>query len=199
MRRHAVAALALCALLGCEPARRYDGRPPHGLPGTAAVPDESKAPPAAGAEVSPDYAWADAPSPPPQVPILFIGPDRPEWGKLEKYWNGPAGAGPVQVKVPLGLDDPGPSIPATNAPTLAKWKLGKDLFFDDGYLTSSRKVSCAGCHVPTRGFVSMEDNARIAGFDTPTLLNTVYRLHLFWDGRAEALEEVVQRTLEDER
>jgi cytochrome c peroxidase len=45
----------------------------------------------------------------------------------------------------------------------------------------------------------MKSEARLAGFDTPTLLNCVYRKYLFWDGRADALEEVVQRTLEDER
>jgi cytochrome c peroxidase len=205
MRRYALTVLALCALFGCEPARRYDGRPPHGLPGPAVVPTEKttaaeqpKAPAAtAGPEVSPDLAWNDTTSLPPQVPIRFIAPDRPEWPKLERFWNEVAG-GPVQIKVPLGLDDPGPHIPAANPLTLARWKLGKELFFDDGYLSATRKLSCAGCHVPTRGFASTDREARIAGFDTPTLLNCVYRKYLFWDGRADALEEVVQRTLEDE-
>src|SRR5262249_54977317 len=33
----------------------------------------------------------------------------------------------------------------------------------------------------------------------PTLINSVYNSYQFWDGRAAALEEVVQRSLEDER
>jgi cytochrome c peroxidase len=107
----------------------------------------------------------------------------------------------VQVKVPLGLDAPAArDLPPANPPTLARWKLGKQLFFDDGYLNGSRKVSCAGCHVPANGFTAGKDrDARIAGMDTPTLLNVVYNGRQFWDGRAGSLEEVVQRGLDDER
>ena len=36
------------------------------------------------------------------------------------------------------------------------------------------------------------------GRNAPTLINAVYNKHQFWDGRATYLEEVVQRTLEDE-
>jgi cytochrome c peroxidase len=206
MRRYGLAALALCALFGCEPARRYDGRPPRGLPGTAAVPsdksaptEESKTPRTTTApEVPPDYAWNDAIPLPPQVPILFVSSDRPEWAKLEKYWTEAPGAASVQIKVPLGLEDPSSHVSATNPLTLAKWSLGKDLFFDDSYLSAEHKLSCASCHIPANGFASKDSDARIGVFDPLTLLNCVYNKHLFWDGRADALEEVVQRTLEDE-
>ena len=104
---------------------------------------------------------------------------------------------PVKLRVPLGLPDPTPFIPKDNSLTLAKWELGRRLFYDQSYLTPQGKTSCATCHKPADGFADHQKNHD--GFNTPTLLNCVYNKHQFWDGRATYLEEVVQQTLEDER
>lgn len=175
-----------------------------------------------------DYAWAepndklmDAP-----VPLVFVheAKNRAAWDKLTQFWNlaeappkpaqvvgilggapvlaaGLAVAGPTQkvvkIKVPLGLADPTPHIPPGNRPTLAKWELGKRLFFDQDILIDSArdKQSCAGCHQPAHGFSADLIHPR----NPPTLINCVYNTSQFWDGRVTALEEVVQRNLEDER
>src|SRR5262249_50778114 len=110
---------------------------------------------------------------------------------------GLAVAGPTQkvikIKVPLGLADPTPYLPPGNRPTLAKWELGKRLFFDKDILSDKR--SCADCHQPAHGFSANLIHPR----NPPTLINCVYHTAQFWDGRVNALEEVVQRNLEDER
>jgi cytochrome c peroxidase len=220
-------ALLLCA--GCKPANRYDVST-HRLPGAApyaarepketAKEHEEKQPPPPP-PIPPEYAWKEPAANVAEVPIEFISADQEEWAKLGHFWNEVQGPGPaqlgasagsvlpgvplvvttrVQLKVPLGLDNPTRFIPAENRPTLAKWKLGKQLFFDTSYLTPGGRVSCATCHAPAHNFTRGRDSAAtIAGMDTPTLLNVVYNRYQFWDGRARYLEEVVQRTLEDER
>jgi cytochrome c peroxidase len=161
-----------------------------------------------------DYAWLlpDEKAKkqlPPEVPIHFVhqGTKPEQWNQLDSFWTlrkrkptTPLGKARVEVliKVPLGLDDPTPLLPASNPPTVARWELGKRLFFDENYLYASRQDSCATCHKPERGFTEgMAPNPN--RMRTPTLFNVVYNTYLFWDGRASALEEVVQRTLEDER
>ncbi len=104
----------------------------------------------------------------------------------------------VKIKVPLGLPDPRAYVPADNPLTLGKWKLGQRLFFDDTWLEAKKGTSCAGCHRPDHGF-SDSERAQRDSFNTPTLVNCVFNSSQFWDGRAGRLEEVVQRTLEDER
>jgi cytochrome c peroxidase len=164
-----------------------------------------------------------------EVPLVFVheGTDHASWARLPRFWNfGPApwqptraasltglGTNPwslpvalaqppqpiVRIKVPLGLDDPTPHIPAANPPTLAKWQLGKRLFFDEAILQPAnveRKRSCATCHPPAQRFA---DRTVAMGRAPLTLLNTVYRDRLFWDGRATALEQALHRTPEDER
>ena len=104
----------------------------------------------------------------------------------------------IKIKVPLGLDDPRSYIPAGNPLTFGKWKLGQRLFFDDSWLEAKAGTSCATCHQPNHGFADREHTHR-DGFNTPTLINCVFNSSQFWDGRASQLEEVIQRTLEDER
>jgi cytochrome c peroxidase len=146
----------------------------------------------------------------PQVPIKFVARGtKPAqvraWNKLDGFWNlvhipgSPLGRArqEVHIKVPLGLADPTPHIPASNPPTVGKWALGKRLFFDTGYLwpATGDNLACATCHKPDQGF----SQADAFPVKTPTLINCVYNRYLFWDGRAMALEEVVQRLPEDER
>jgi cytochrome c peroxidase len=106
----------------------------------------------------------------------------------------------VKIKVPLGLEKP--TTPLWNPPTVGKWELGKRLFFDDKHVLPAGPLvveqSCAKCHIPEKGFTS----GRPPGFGaltTPTLINTVYNRYQFWDGRATALEEVVELKAGGER
>lgn len=72
-------------------------------------------------------------------------------------------------------------------------ELGRKLFFDP-LLSSDRTVSCASCHKPEHAFA--DDVAFSLGVggakgerNTPTLLNVGGRTSMFWDGRAETLED----------
>src|SRR5262249_48550609 len=104
----------------------------------------------------------------------------------------------VKVKVPFGLPDPTPFIPTANPPTLEKWKLGRDLFFAK-ILTGEHSYACASCHDPGKGFADNVDHFSKSERNTASLINCVYNTHQFCDGRVGALEEVIVRSLEDER
>jgi cytochrome c peroxidase len=144
-----------------------------------------------------------------QQPIFFVarGANAGEWDKLAKFWNeisektiDPKTGTEVErkvvkIKVPLGLQQP-PPIPVENPPTVAKWKLGKKLYFDP-IVSSDGKVSCASCHDPSRGFtdqskVSVGISGQLGGVSAPTVLNSAYHVNQFWDGRAGSLEEQCQ-------
>jgi cytochrome c peroxidase len=106
----------------------------------------------------------------------------------------------VKIKVPLGLEKP--ATPAWNPPTAGKWELGKRLFFDDKNVLPAglfpQEQSCAKCHIPEKGFTSGLP-AMFGTMKTPTLINSAYNRHQFWDGRATALEEVVELKGDGER
>jgi cytochrome c peroxidase len=222
MRLEPGIALACAMLLtaGCQPAGRYSGPK---SPATQPEPAKSLLP--GPQPLPPDLVWIDPDrlAPRGDLPLDFVhfGTDPEGWKRLPTFWNPPPLAVPgnvasllglsplttevltagqprsVKIKVPLGLDDPRPHLPAFNPPTLAKWELGRRLFFDKSYLQAKTGESCAGCHNPERGFT---DNLQgHGGWNTPTLLNCLYNPHQFWDGRATYLEEVVQRTIDDER
>jgi cytochrome c peroxidase len=209
--------LLLTALVGCEPARRYPPKPhlvPEGQPQAASP----VGPPAA-------YAWRDG-KPTLDLPIRFVHADThpAEWKRLPSFWNrdwGGAGTAhlglpplqalaalrlglereEIRIKVPLGLPDPTPHIPASNPPTYLKWRLGKRLFFDKGLLPGSSKYvsyACADCHNPTQGFTVHRSLAPRSLWNPPSLINCAYNRRQFWDGRVATLEEVIQRRLEDE-
>lgn len=74
-----------------------------------------------------------------------------------------------------------------------KVELGKKLFFDP-ILSKDGTVSCASCHKPDHGFsddkpVSIGINGQKGDRNTPTVFNTSSLKFLFWDGRAQNLEE----------
>ncbi len=207
------AALVLIALAGgCQKAERYGPRP-----GVEPVRHTEQAQITAE-PLDPEIQWIDIVHPPkPDVLIDFVHAEvrADEWAKLPAFWNAPAvkaatvvglpslavaagGTSVVQIKVPLGLPDPREYVPAGNTLSLAKWELGKRLFFDDSWLEAKPGTACAGCHRPDHGFA---DGVRVhpESFNTPTLVNCVFNRTQFWDGRAGGLEAVVQRTLEDER
>src|SRR5262249_31515614 len=84
-------------------------------------------------------------------------------------------------------------FPADNQFTPAREFLGRTLFFDPR-LSSSQFISCATCHNP--GFSwgdglpkGIGHGMKQLGRRTPTILNVAWSDLLFWDGRAESLDE----------
>jgi len=77
--------------------------------------------------------------------------------------------------------------------------LGRYLFFDPA-LSADGSISCASCHHPDKGF--SDNRARSIGIyghevarSAPTLWNVAFLKRLFWDARAETLEEQAQGPL----
>ena len=74
-----------------------------------------------------------------------------------------------------------------------KAALGKALFFDSR-LSGSENMNCASCHNPSFGWEVPNKTAVGAqgtrlGRQAPTVLDTAWRTHFFWDGRAASAEE----------
>jgi cytochrome c peroxidase len=72
-------------------------------------------------------------------------------------------------------------------------QLGHRLFFDP-LLSSDRTVSCASCHKPEHAFaddrqLSLGVGGKLGTRNTPSVMNASGRTTLFWDGRAETLED----------
>jgi cytochrome c peroxidase len=142
-----------------------------------------------------------------RVPLVFVTKNSPEWAGLKAYFNegtehavDPATGEAVtrraiKVKVPLGLTT-APPVPPENPLTLAKWNLGKKLYFDP-LLSTSGEVSCATCHHPAKGYtdqrkVSTGIGGAVGGINSPTVVNAAYNPFQFWDGRAITLEDQSQ-------
>jgi cytochrome c peroxidase len=229
LSRWLLASLALTGLLlatvaGCQKANRY-ATPPRRM--VAEEKADSGKPQEAGS-VDELYGWMDptrfARDQSPRLEFVHATKHRAEWERLKgrswvpSYLSTPAevatvvglpglatapliaAARPdpvVYVRVPLGLDDPADFFPAVDPPTLAKWELGRHLFFDRTWLQKGRSRSCADCHVPGSAFT--DHVKEHDGHNTLPLINVAYNRTQFWDGRATWLEEVVQRSLEDER
>lgn len=143
------------------------------------------------------------------APIHFVNRTKSpaEWDKLPEFWNettetvkNPSTGKDVTrravvIKVPLGLTQ-NPPVPVENPMTVAKWKLGKQLYFD-GILCSDGTVSCATCHDPAKGYtdqlpVSTGISNLKGGVSAPTVINSAYNTQQFWDGRAASLEDQAQ-------
>jgi cytochrome c peroxidase len=223
LRHFAVSMLLTAMLGGCQRAEHYGPRAVESSGKTQAGSDTPKKA-NDDTPLDPDIQWIDVFDPPkPDVLLDFVHAERApkEWAKLAQFWNAaaltrsaallglpplvasPLAAGNnsppvIKIKVPLGLPDPREYIPADNPLTLGKWKLGQRLFFDDSWLEAKAGTSCATCHRPDHGF-SDSEHAHRDGFNAPTLINCAFNRSQFWDGRASRLEEVIQRTLEDER
>ena len=143
------------------------------------------------------------------VPMVFItrNQNAKAWDALKGFWNeesetalDPASGKAVvrkvvKLKVPLGLSQ-APAVPVENPMTLAKWELGKKLYYDK-ILSSNRTVSCATCHDPAKGFTDQSKtstgiNSQVGGANAPTVTNSAFNRLQFWDGRASSLEEQAQ-------
>jgi cytochrome c peroxidase len=85
------------------------------------------------------------------------------------------------------------SYPADNPYRPAKAQLGEKLFFDPR-LSASGSLACASCHDPDLGWSDGRQRSfgharRRSKRNSMTILNVAFYDHLFWDGRAETLEE----------
>lgn len=103
-----------------------------------------------------------------------------------------AGA-PFYVPVPTGLHQL--DITEENVLTAGKVELGKQLFFDPR-LSRDSSTSCASCHDAAKGWSNGSQygvgvGGRKGSRNVPTLINVAYQDHLFWDGRAQSLEQQV--------
>ncbi len=84
-------------------------------------------------------------------------------------------------------------FPAGNSFSPERALLGRTLFFDPR-LSGSKVLSCARCHNPGFSWSDALPKALGNGLRelprlTPTILNLAWAEVLFWDGRAESLEE----------
>jgi cytochrome c peroxidase len=84
-------------------------------------------------------------------------------------------------------------FPAENPFSKEKELLGRTLFFDPR-LSGSRSIACSSCHNPAFSWGDGLPKAigfgmKILGRRSPTILNSAWTELLFWDGRAESLEQ----------
>ena len=82
-----------------------------------------------------------------------------------------------------------------NPMTIKKIKLGKKLF-NDKNLSLDRTISCASCHDINKGgedsiptAIGYKKQKNPSHLNSPTVLNTAYSKHFFWDGRASSLRK----------
>jgi cytochrome c peroxidase len=83
--------------------------------------------------------------------------------------------------------------PTDNPITDAKAKLG-DMIFDEKRVSADNSIACNTCHSPRNGFTTHTENSRGVGDqlgkrNAPSILNAMFYRSMFWDGRAETLEE----------
>jgi cytochrome c peroxidase len=83
-------------------------------------------------------------------------------------------------------------VPPDNPETPAKVALGKALFFDPR-LSVDNTVACASCHDPDKGFTDQERTSdgvhdQRGQRNAPTVLNALFNIGQFWDGRRPSLE-----------
>ncbi len=98
---------------------------------------------------------------------------------------------------PTLADEPLRALPSLEELELDEKKvnLGQRLF-SDKRLSGDNTVSCASCHNLAKGGVDgLQHSIGIGGqkgdINSPTIFNTAYNFRLFWDGRANSLEEQV--------
>ena len=102
--------------------------------------------------------------------------------------------------IELGLLPPAPH-PADNPHNEAKEELGRLLFYDPR-LSATDQMACASCHDPDLGWadgrsVAFGHSRKELKRNTPTAQNAGYLDLLFWDGRADTLEQLVINVIEN--
>jgi len=97
-----------------------------------------------------------------------------------------------ELTFPKGLDPDIQYIPEDNPLTTGKIELGRKLYFDKR-LSADNTVACVTCHSSKFGFtdgqpVSTGIRGQKGGRSAPTVVNRLFSVEQFWDGRAEDLE-----------
>lgn len=98
----------------------------------------------------------------------------------------------------LGILPPSP-IDLTNDSIKKIVELGRLLFFDPR-LSASNQISCSSCHAPDLNWadgkeVSIGHDHAVNTRNAPSLENVWFYKRLFWDGRAENLEQQAESPL----
>jgi len=91
--------------------------------------------------------------------------------------------------------------PDDNPTSEAKKELGKILFFDPR-LSVSGQIACASCHEPQLGWgdgkrVANGHDRKLGKRNAMSILNTAFYDKLFWDGRANSLEDQARFPVQD--
>ena len=94
-------------------------------------------------------------------------------------------------------------FPADNPYSKEKADLGKVLFFDPR-LSNSNQISCANCHDPELNWgdarrVPYGEDRQLGARNSISLMNVAYAKVMFWDGRANTLEEQAEHPIKDKR
>lgn len=119
---------------------------------------------------------------------------------IEQYRAGPAVWPAAEIDeaadfTPLAALPDAIPYPDDNPYSDAKRKLGMHLFFDRR-LSRSEQIACASCHDPELGWAdgkrtSIGHNRLSGSMNAPTVVNSAYLEEVFWDGRAQRLEDQV--------
>lgn len=104
-------------------------------------------------------------------------------------------AAPAMFDLPIPLGLYAPPIPKGAELTQDKIDLGKKLYYDQQF-SYNGKMACASCHMPEHAFADFTATgfSSIGGSlprNTPSSVNACYSNYMFWDGRADTLEEQV--------
>lgn len=149
-------------------------------------------------------AWADAPERLPPRPERTVEERTSRAQELRQIYAGDPATWPAPHVDPdvawkeIGLL-PDVVHPADNPHTAAKEALGKTLFFDPR-LSGSGQIACASCHDPDLGWAdgrttSFGHSRKQLARNAPSIRNTAFQQRLFWDGRAESLEDQARQVL----
>lgn len=137
---------------------------------------------------------------------LGSGSSELDAGVLRVAYSQPAAEWPVMIvdegveAAELGLL-PDAVYPDDNPYTKEKAELGKQLFYDPR-LSASNQMACASCHDPDLGWadgrtVSFGQKRLELARNAPTILNSAHQKILFWDGRADSLEDLTLKVIEN--
>lgn len=99
------------------------------------------------------------------------------------------------LKLPLGLSEQALIIPEDNPITSAKVTLGKELFFDVRW-SKGKRVSCASCHNPARGWTdgrrfSLDHAGNPTRRHSPTIINRAFSQLQGWPGQGKSIEALL--------
>ncbi|KZN55196.1 hypothetical protein N474_15945 [Pseudoalteromonas luteoviolacea CPMOR-2] len=124
---------------------------------------------------------------------------RSTYSQAPKAWPKPElSAGVAHREIGLLSD---PVHPPSNPFSKTKAELGRRLFFDPK-LSRSGQIACASCHDRDLGWadgrtVSFGHNRRAGKRNAPSVENAAFWHTLFWDGRAQSLEQQALMPIQD--